>query len=203
MTRHTIPRSRWLRRLARGLWPDRNPLRRRCDRAEAVIVAGLLAGFLAGAPVAALAAGHWAYTANLRTEHAQQATRQQVPAVLLTGAPAPLYPVHAASVPRRALARWAAPDGTPHTGLITVAAGAAAGRAVMVWTDASGRLHGAPLRHDKVTARAVLAAIGGSILVGLVLIGAGVLAHRVLDRRRLAAWEADWSVTGPHWTSRR
>ena len=58
------------------------------------------------------------------------------------------------------------------------------------------------LGHDKVTARAFLAAICAPILVGL-LLGAGVLAHRALDRQRLAAWEADWSVTGPHWTSRR
>jgi len=25
----------------------------------------------------------------------------------------------------------------------------------------------------------------------------------VLDRRRLAAWEARWAVTGPQWTRRR
>lgn len=25
----------------------------------------------------------------------------------------------------------------------------------------------------------------------------------VLDRRRLARWEADWLVTGPRWTGRR
>jgi hypothetical protein len=86
-------------------------------------VAGLLTGFLAGAPVAALAAGYWAYTASLRTEHAQQAARHQVPAVLLKDAPAPLYPAYRAPVHPQALARWATPDGTPHTGAITVAAG--------------------------------------------------------------------------------
>jgi hypothetical protein len=25
----------------------------------------------------------------------------------------------------------------------------------------------------------------------------------VLDRRRLAAWESAWSLTGPRWTTRR
>ena len=49
-------------RRLRGLWPDRNPLRR----------AGLLASFLIGAPLAALATGQWSYAAALRAEHAQQ-----------------------------------------------------------------------------------------------------------------------------------
>jgi hypothetical protein len=180
---------------------DRNPLRRRCDRAEAAIVAGLLAGFLAAAPAAALAAGHWAYTVSLRTEHAQQAARHQVPAVLLENAPA--GPAQELSLHPQARARWAAPDGTPHTGPVTVTAGATAGSTVMVWADASGRLHSPPLRHDKVTARAVLAAICAPLLAGLFLLGTGILALWRLDRRRLAAWEADWSVTGPHWTSTR
>ena len=50
----------WAVRMARGLWPDRNPLRRTVDRVEAVVVAGLAAAFMAGAPLAALAAGHYA-----------------------------------------------------------------------------------------------------------------------------------------------
>ena len=48
--------QRWLRRV-RGWWPDRNPLRRRCDRAEAAIVTVLVAAFLAGALLLAPAAG--------------------------------------------------------------------------------------------------------------------------------------------------
>src|SRR5215469_311228 len=47
---------RWLGGV-RGWWPDRNPLRRRCDRAEAALVTVLVAVFLAGAPLLALAAG--------------------------------------------------------------------------------------------------------------------------------------------------
>jgi hypothetical protein len=35
-------------RVARGLWPDRNPLRRTLDRVEAVIVALLAIAFLPG-----------------------------------------------------------------------------------------------------------------------------------------------------------
>ena len=51
----------WAVRAVRGLWPDRNPLRRTVDRAEAGVVAALAVAFLAGAPLAAVAAGHYAY----------------------------------------------------------------------------------------------------------------------------------------------
>jgi hypothetical protein len=51
----------WAVRAVRGLWPNRNPLRRTVDRAEAVVVAALAVAFLAGAPLAAVAAGHHAY----------------------------------------------------------------------------------------------------------------------------------------------
>jgi hypothetical protein len=49
----------WLARLLRGRRLDRNPLRRGSDRAETVVLAALLAAFLAAAPFAAQAAGPW------------------------------------------------------------------------------------------------------------------------------------------------
>ena len=55
------PRNSWLGRLLRGRRLDRNPLRRRSDRAETAVLGVLLAAFLAGAPFAAQAAGSWTY----------------------------------------------------------------------------------------------------------------------------------------------
>ncbi len=69
-----------LARLARGLRPDRNRLRRATDRAEAAVLAGLAAAFLVGAPAAAMTAGHLAAAAGLRAE---QAGRYKVHATLL------------------------------------------------------------------------------------------------------------------------
>jgi len=46
-------------------------------------MAGLLAVFLLGAPLAGLAAAHWSYAAGLRVEHAQEFAWHQIPAVLL------------------------------------------------------------------------------------------------------------------------
>jgi hypothetical protein len=60
-------------RAVRGLWPDRNPLRRTLDRVEAVVVGGLAVAFLAGAPLAAVTAGHLAYSAASRTAYTQRA----------------------------------------------------------------------------------------------------------------------------------
>ena len=74
-------------RAVRGLWPDRNPLRRTIDRVEAVIMGGLAVAFLAAAPLIAVAAWHIAYSMGSRTVHAQQAAWHQVPAVPLTTVP--------------------------------------------------------------------------------------------------------------------
>jgi len=79
-----------IRRAVRGLWPDRNPLRRTVDRVEAVAVAALAVVFLAAAPVAALTAGHVAYRMASRS-CIKQAAWQQVPAVLPATAPASGY----------------------------------------------------------------------------------------------------------------
>jgi len=52
-----------------------------------------------------------------------------------------------------------------------------------------------------VNALAASAAVaGGAGMTVLVCYG---LCRLVLDRRRLAAWESAWSLTGPRWTNRR
>ena len=52
-----------------------------------------------------------------------------------------------------------------------------------------------------VNALAVGAATAGG--AGIVLVMSYALGRLALDRRRLAAWESAWSLTGPRWTSRR
>jgi len=183
-------------RVVRGLWPDRNPLRRTLDRVEGVLVGGLAVAFLAGAPLAAVAAGHAAYSYGARAAHAQQAAWHQVPAVLLAAAPMYGYTGYEPV----ARARWTAPDGARRTGEVPAPPGAAAGSTVRVWVDAAGRLTGPPLRLLQVRDQAALVAIVAPVVLGLVLLWAGELARYLLGRRRLAAWEADWRATGPQWT---
>src|SRR5260221_12168132 len=66
---HKAPPTARRAGLARRLALDHNPLRRRADRLETCIMAGLLAAFLAGAPLVAVAAGSWAHAGNLRQQH--------------------------------------------------------------------------------------------------------------------------------------
>ena len=154
MTSHTTTGGTWLGREVRGLWPDHNPLRRRCDRAGAAIAAGVLSALVLGVPAAAFAAGYWAHASGSQAMRAEEATRHQTEAVLLGNA----HPARCgASMP----ARWAAPNGTTRTGTIATMAAPTAGNTVMVWTDGSGRLTSPPLRHAVVASRAVAAAVLG------------------------------------------
>ena len=186
-------------RAVRGLWPDRNPLRRTLDRVEAAILAGLAVAFLAGAPAAAVTAAHVAAATGARTAQAQRSWHQ-APAVLLADVPGSGYgrsgPV--------ARARWAAPGGGARTGTVSAPPGARAGSTVPVWVDASGQLTKAPpLRLAQVNDQAVLAAAAAFVGLGYLLACVGLLACGVLARRRLAAWDAGWRATEPRWTRRR
>jgi len=185
--------QRWLRRV-RGWWPDRNPLRRRCDRAEAAIVTVLVAAFLAGALLLALAAGRWAHDSG-PPGHARVARWHQVPAVLRTATIDRFAPS-----PAPAWAQWTAPGGVKHTGRVLAPAGFAAGAVVPVWVDAAGRLAGPPAQSAQQDSRALADGMIAVLLLAELLWGAGLAAHGAVDRRRWAAWDAEWRAIGPKWS---
>jgi hypothetical protein len=82
-------------------------------------------------------------------------------------------------------------------------AGAHKGSTVRTWIDPSGAVTDPPLDH-RVVAGDVLMAVMATLLVsGLLLLATGALARRVLERRRLRAWEAEWRATGPQWSGHR
>lgn len=99
-------------------------------------------------------------------------------------------------------ARWTGTGGVPFEGEVYAPGGARAGTTVMVWTDEPGRLVPAPVQHADVVAQEVLAALAAAVLAGAVVAISAFLVRRVLDRWRLAAWDAEWSRTGPQWTGR-
>jgi hypothetical protein len=187
-----------LARFLRGLRPDRNPLRRATDRVEAAVVAGLLAAFLIGSPVVAMMAGHWAMAAGLRAE---QTARYKVRATLLQNAPSPFYSAYG-SVVLPAVARWTAPDGTIRVGLVDPPSTARAGTAVTIWTSDSGRRIGPPPPRGQARTRAALTAVSAFVALGLVLLVSWLVAIAVVNKRRIAAWDAAWREFGPRWTSR-
>ena len=187
-------------RIARKLGLDGNPMRRRTDKIAACLAALLLAVFLIGAPFLSEAAVGWAGHhggAELR------ATRSwhQVSAVLLQGAPAPTA---TSGVLRysEVLVRWTTPDGRARTGRIPVSADMAAGRTVRLWVDSAGSLTGIPLNRRAVVADEVAAAVVVTAGLGIVLWCLAWAGRWVLDRRRLADWQAGWATVGPQWTRR-
>jgi hypothetical protein len=191
-----------LRRLVRMWRPDGNPLRRTADRVEAAVVVVLIATFLCGGPLAALTAGRAAAASGFRAEQTQ-AGWHRVTAVLLRKAPASVHPMYQAALQPQAPARWTAPDGTPRTGRVYVPVDAAAGSTVVVWINGSGRPAPPPLRRSDVVEGIVLAVLLAAGGVAAVLAALGYVVRWALDRRRLAAWDARWAVTGPQWTDRR
>ena len=177
--------------IVRGLWPDRNPLRRATDRAEAGMFAGLAVAFLLGAPLIAMMAWQLAFTTAFTTSDAEHAGWRPVPARLVADAPQS-YGYNVA-VP----ARWQAPDGTARSGRIPARPGTRAGTTVTVWTARSGRLTRTPLTPSQAAIQATCTAAMTVPCWGMLLLCTGVLSRRLLDARRLAAWDADWEAVDP------
>jgi hypothetical protein len=200
MRRYDGPRRGRLCGLRRRMGFDRNPMRRGSDRLQAIVRAGLLAAFLAVAPPAAFYAGHGVYASGLQ---ARAAACHRVPAAI-TGVTPVVAGWARAGPPRvRLSVRWAVPGGSSRTGEIITAKNEVTGTTTTVWIGQDGRLAGPPLSRAEVTGQAISAAAVVVAAVALLLAVAGRMVSLLLDRHRLACWEADWSVTEPQWTGRR
>jgi hypothetical protein len=74
---------------------------------------------------------------------------------------------------------------------------------VTIWTDQIGQLTGPPMLHSQVTGRMYLSEALAVAALAAVLVTVGAAARWALDRRRLAAWDAEWLSAGPRWSPRR
>jgi hypothetical protein len=185
-------------RFARALGLDGNPLRRGTDRLQTAIVIGLCALFLISAPLLATAAGRRMHQAGLAQLRAEQAWHQ-VWAVALQSAP-PADQSASQWQEAGVLARWAAPGGVTRIGEILAPAGLASGQSVRIWVNASGWQTGPPLAARQLTARVIGMAVLVPVLLAVALLGIGWLARWLLNRRRLADWEAAWTLVEPQWS---
>jgi hypothetical protein len=186
------PRNNWPARFARGRRFDRNPLRRASDRVESIALIGLLATVGAGSPFVAGACGGLVHRIAERNMLVEQASRYQVTATVVTPAALSLSdPVPESS------ARWTAPDGRPVTGDVPVTIGTTIGTRLSIWVTKDGRLTGAPLDPSQVAEQTDNAEVLGVLGYAAALGGIGLLGRRALDRRRMAAWDADWLASGP------
>ena len=193
------PGATRLSRFVRGQRLDRNPLRRATDRAETIVLTVLVILLLAGGPFAALATGSWTHAMAGRTQLAQEASRRQVTAVVVSVAPPSAGDW---GLTWQAKARWRAPDGREVTDEIPVPSSTAVGATLPVWTDLSGGFTTAPLLDSQVAGQVVTGEILGVISLAGVLAVAGALILSRINKRRMANWDADWRATGPRWTAR-
>ena len=193
-----------LARLARWLGFDHNPLRRSTDRVEAALRLVMIILVAVAVPAAAVAAGRWADHYTLHRAQVQWAVNHQVTAVLLrdapaTGIPDPYTSVQTTWVP----ARWQPPGQPPRTGEVLAVAGARKGSMVRTWIDPSGAVTDPPVDHRVVVGNVWLTVMMTCLVSWVLLLAAGLLARRALDRRRLRAWEAEWRASGPQWSGHR
>jgi hypothetical protein len=205
MRSHAKPRPyESLARLARWLGFDRNPLRRGTDRVEGALRLVMIIVVVAVVPATAVAAGRWTEHYVLHEAQAQQAVEHQVTAVLLRDAPAIGTPdLYTSEQTDWVPARWQPPGQPPRTGEVLAVAGAHKGSTMRTWIDASGAVTDPPLDHRVIAGDVWMVVTAILLVLGLLLLGAAGLARRMLDRRRLRAWEAEWRTSGPLWSRHR
>ena len=190
--------TRRMSRLVRWL-TGRNALRRPVDRIEGAVLVVLSAALLVAVAMAAVLGTH-AY----QSQRAASASLHPAVAVLIQAGPFYGGVTHIG----QAEARWRDRGGGKRSGVLTTVSapgivGAAAGARIPVWLDRSGQPVAPPGGRVAMVLNALAkgtAAAGGA---GVALLICYVLCRLALDRRRLAAWESAWSLTGPRWTTRR
>jgi hypothetical protein len=196
----TTPTMTW-RRLTR--WPgrNRNPLRRRSDVIEAWLLPVAMIAFVTLSPLAGAAAGLRARAANMAAHRAEQ-TWHRAKAVLLQAPPGPLMSDGGANTwlvwtP----ARWTS-GGRQRLGEVPAAAGTRAGSTVPVWLDRAGNAQSPPLTAAQDRHHIIIAVSLALAALAVLLAGLALLTRRLLNRRRLAGWDAAWRLVGPQWSGR-
>ena len=186
-------------RTARRLGFDHNPLRRRWDLIDGWLLPAALIAFLVLGPLAATVAGLWVRADNTAVQRADKSWHQ-VSAVLLEPVPGPLFSANGAnSWLVWSPARWVA-DGRPRAGDVPAPAGASADTAVKVWVNQAGQVQPPPLTAAGARNRIMIAAAFALAGLTALLMAAAVAVRLVLDRKRIASWEAGWHAVGPQWS---
>jgi hypothetical protein len=186
-------------RVARRLGFDHNPLRRRSDLIDGWLLPAVIAAFVALGPLVAGAAGLWVHADYAATQRAQRSWHE-VRAVLLQPVPGPATSGNGSNswlvwTP----ARWTA-DGRPWVGNVPAPAGTSEDAAVPVWLNRAGQVQAPPLTAGGVRDRVVVAVLFALASLAVLLTALAVLARWLLNRSRLAGWEAAWRSVGPQWS---
>jgi len=190
--------TRWTR-ANRRLGFDHNPLRRRLDLIDGWLLPAAIVVFLILGPLASTVAALWVHADNVAVQRADKSWHQ-VSAALLDPVPGPLFADNGAnSWLVWSQARWVA-DGHERTGEVPAPAGTSAGTTVKVWLNRAGEVQAPPLTAAGAGNR-ILIAVAFTLAGLIALLTAAAAATRwVLDRKRIASWEAGWLCVGPQWS---
>jgi len=185
--------------VARRLGLDHNPLRRRSDVIDGWLLPVTVVTFLLLGPLVAGLIGLRVHADNAAAQRAERSWHQ-VPAVLLKAAPGPMMSDNGANAwlvwtP----ARWVSGNRT-RTGIVPAPSGTRAGATVRVWLDRTGTLRVPPLTPARAEDRIVVAMAFALAALAVFLAGLALVTRGMLDRRRLAEWEAAWLSVGPQWS---
>lgn len=185
--------------MARRLGFDHNPLRRRSDLIDGWLLPGVIAAFLTLGPLAAGAAALWVHADNAAAQRAERSWHE-VHGVVLQPVPGPIMSDNGAnSWLVWAPARWTV-GGRPRSGEVPVLAGTSADAVVPVWLNSAGQVQVPPQTAGGARDRIVVAMLFALAGLAALLTVLAVLARWLLDRRRLAGWEAAWQSIGPQWS---
>lgn len=165
---------------------------------ETCLLAGLFAALAAAAPFAAGAASQAAFAGALHARDAQLATSHPVRAELTQPA-TDMTSGYTLTAYVPVQATWTSPTGIRHAGQVLVPDDSRKGSIVTVWANAAGNLVSPPLLPSQVAGNGDVAALGAITGLGVLYLGSAVVVRGVANRRRMAAWDADWLVTARLW----
>jgi hypothetical protein len=175
----------------------RNPLKRRADVVEAWVVLG---AWLLTAVVGVLSGLATARSVEDGLARERAAWR---PVVARVVAPAPGAPSTHGHTPAGervwAEVSWTAAGGSAQTAQVRVEPGSKAGTPVTVWTDPQGRLVGRPTSATEGVFRGTLIGVLVGLSAAAVPFVGGLALRGRLERRRMDAWDTEWSRLGPQW----
>jgi hypothetical protein len=192
------PTSMWTR-LVRRLGLDGNPLRRRSDVIAAWLLPLAIMLFFALCPVIYIVTGMRVRADNAVAQRAE-ATWHQVEGKLLQPAAGPQQEGSGANT-------WTVLEpvayvlnGKREVANVPVASDTPAGSRVPVLLNRAGKLEMPPLSAAQLDDRLFADTMVAVAALAVLLAGLAWASRRVLDRRRLAGWEAEWLAVGPRWS---
>jgi hypothetical protein len=186
-------------RLVRIAGGKDNPLRRRVDRIQSAVVAGLVVAFVVAAPLLSIVAVRVTGAAAAAEQRAEAKWFSRT-AVLQESAGAGLVADDGA-FDSWVIASWKMPDGAKRSGPVAVDLNARKGQRITVWVTPAGQLTHPKLTRGQALEWEATAAIVTPIGLAVLLAIAGGVVRVAANRRRMAGWTRAWAAAGQRWSS--